>query len=114
MSLAGDREEIAAALSTVEGVTGHQYRPRTLPPGTAWPLLERLDNPMALDFQATWRVVVILPADEQRASEWFDAHHELVTDALAPVGHVDRIEPGLVATDAGDLEAMFLTVRREA
>jgi hypothetical protein len=114
MSLTGDRQALADALTAVDDVTGHRYRPRTLPPGTAWPLLQGLDRGPAFDFEATWRVVVILPGDEQRASEWFDAHHEQVADALADFGHVDRIEPGLVATDAGDLEAMILTIRREA
>lgn len=114
MSLIEDRQAIADALSTVEGVTGHTYRPRTLPAGTSWPLLQTLNRGPAYDFEATWRVVVILPGDEIRASEWFDAHHEAVAEALTDVGHVDPIEPGLVATDAGDLEAMFLTVRREA
>lgn len=114
MSIAGDRAEIAAALSSVDDVTGHQYRPRTLPPGTAWPLLQRLDTVQANTFQATWKVVVILPGDEISASKWFDAHHEPIADGLADFGFVDAIEPGLVQTDSGDLEAMFLTVRREA
>lgn len=92
----------------------HKFRPRTMPTGTAWPLLEGLDNPEAGAFQATWRLVVILPSDEIRASEWFDAHHEPIADALGDFGYVDRIEPGLVDTEAGDLSAMFLTVRREA
>lgn len=114
MSLQGDRAELATALSTADGVKGHRYRPRTLRAGAAWPLLEGLDRGPAYDFAATWRVVVILPGDEVKASEWFDEHHELLADALASFGYVERIEPGIVATEAGDLEAMFLTVRREA
>ncbi|MEV0902893.1 hypothetical protein [Actinoplanes sp. NPDC049802] len=114
MSLQDDRAELAAALSTVEGVTGHPYRPRVLTPGAGWPLLGRLERGPAYDCEATWRVVVILPSDEIRASEAFDAWHEPISDALTDVAHVDRIEPGLVATDAGDLEAMMITVRREA
>lgn len=114
MSIVGDRAAIAAALSAVDDVTGHEYRPRTLPPGTAWPLLQRLDRGPAQDFEATWRIVVILPADEITASKWFDAHHEAIADGLLDFGFVDPIEPGLVQTDVGDLEAMMLTVRREA
>lgn len=114
MSLVGQRAALATALSTVDDVTGHQYRPRTLPPGTAWPLLGQLEAGPAHDFLATWRVVVVLPADEITASKWFDAHHEDLADALADFGRVTRIEPGLVQTDAGDLEAMFLTLEREA
>jgi hypothetical protein len=114
MSLTGDRQELADALSTVDSVKGHPYRPRTLPPGTAWPLLGELERGPAYDFAATWRVVVILPDDERRASEWFDEHHEQIADAVTNFGHVERIEPGLVRTEAGDLDAMFLTVRKEA
>jgi hypothetical protein len=114
MSLTEDRQEFADALSSVDDVTGHPYRPRTLPTGAAWPLLQGLDRGPANDYETTWRLVVILPSDEVRASEWFDAHHEPITEALADIGYVDRVEPGLVATDSGDLEAMFLTVRREA
>jgi hypothetical protein len=114
VSLTGQRQEIADALSTADGVTGHPFRPRTFPAGAAWPLLDRLDRGPAHDFEATWRVVVILPDDEQRASEWFDAHHEDVAEALADFGHVDSIAPFLVATDSGDMEAMILTIRREA
>jgi hypothetical protein len=114
MSLVGDRQELAAALSAVDDVQGHAFRPRTFPAGAAWPLLQGLERGPANDFAATWRLVVILPSDEVRASEWFDAHHELVADALDQIAYVERIEPGLVATDSGDLEAMFITVRREA
>lgn len=114
MSIVGDRAALAAALTAVDGVTGHEYRPRTMPPGTAWPLLQRLQRDDAPDFEASWKVVVILPGDEIQASKWFDAHHEDLSEGLADFGYVDTIEPGLVATDAGDLEAMILTIRREA
>jgi hypothetical protein len=114
MSLTGQRQKIADALSTVEGVTGHPFRPRTFPAGTAWPLLDRLDRGPAYDFEVTWRVVVILPGDEQRASEWFDEHHEPIADGLQSLGYVERIEPGIVVTEAGDMEAMILTLRKEA
>ncbi len=114
MSIAGDRAAIVAALADVDDVTAHEYRPRTMPAGTAWPLLGRLSRGDSPDFEATWRVVVILPAGEVPASKWFDAHHEPIAEALADDWFVDAIEPGLVETDAGDLEARFLTVRKEA
>ncbi|WP_250009132.1 hypothetical protein [Actinoplanes sp. M2I2] len=114
MSIVTDRQDLADALDPVAGVQGHKYRPRTLKTGDAWPLLDGLDRGPARDFEVTWRVVVILPADERRASEWFDEHHELVAEALEDFGYVERIEPGLVRTDAGDLQAMLITVRKEA
>lgn len=112
MSISGDRQALADALSTVAGVTGSKYRPTVLTPGAAWPLVQSIDRTQ--DFEVTWRAIVVLPSDERKASEWFDAHHEEVADALEDFGYVERIEPGIVATDAGDLEAMFVTVRKEA
>lgn len=112
MSISADRQAIADALSDVTGVTGVKYRPTVMSPGSAWPLLEGIDR--SQDFAVTWRVVVVLPTGERKASEWFDTHHEEVAEALEDFGYVERIEPGIVATDAGDLEAMFLTVRKEA
>lgn len=114
MSLQGQRQELVDALADVDGVKAHKYRPRALKTGDVWPLLEGMDRELGHDFAVTWRAVVILPSDEVKASEWFDAHHEPIADALADFGVVERIEPGAVATEAGDLEAMFLTVRREA
>lgn len=116
MSIAGDRAALAAALSAITGVTGHQYRPRVLTAGAAWPLLVGLEaaDPRVPAFEVTWRVVVILPADETAASRWFDTHHEDVAEGLENFGFVQRIEPALVATSAGDLEAMQVTVRKEA
>lgn len=114
MSITGDRQALADALSTVDGVKGSKYRPTVVMPGAAWPLLDGLEAANGVPgFDATWRAVVVLPADEQRASEWFDEHHEDVADALADFGYVERIEPGLVRTEAGDAEAMIITVRKE-
>jgi hypothetical protein len=114
MSLQGDRAELANAISVVEGVTGSEKRPRSIKPGCAWPLLQGLERGSATAFESTWRVVVVLPGNEEKASDWFDEHHEAIAEALEEFGYVERIEPGLVATDAADLEAMILTVRREA
>lgn len=99
MSLTGYRAEIAAALSTVTGVTGYAYRPTTPKPGDAWPLLGPLDRTDGLIFEPSWRVLVLLPQDERAASEWIDGNYENLVDALLPVGFVDRIEP--VSLDVG-------------
>jgi hypothetical protein len=115
MSLTGDRQEIATSLSTVDGVKGSKYRPNVIMPGSAWPLLGPLERDEGSgQFAATWRIAVALPGDEQRASEWFDAHHEEIAEALEEFGYVERIEPGLIDTEAGDMEAMIITLRREA
>lgn len=115
MSLMNDRQEIAALLSTVEGVTGRKFRPTGLKTGVAWPLLDSLNrDDQSGQFAATWRVVVILPEDEQKASEWFDSHHEPIADALESFGYADQIEPGSLDADGSDIPIMILTLRREA
>lgn len=125
MSIQGDREELATLLSTIDGVTGSKYRPMVIKTGSAWPLLDSLnrDNDrslasmrgMAGNFQVVWSVVIVLPNDERKASEWFDSHHELIADVLEDFGYVTHIEPGLVAVEAGNsMQAMILTLRKEA
>lgn len=116
MSLAGQRQEIVDLLSTLDGVHASLWRPRDIGPGSAWPLLDRLDaaTGMVPGFAVTWSVVVVLPSDEERAAEWFDDRHEEVAETLQGFGHVETIEPDGFATDAGGIYVMILTVRREA
>lgn len=114
MSMTGDRAAIAAALSTVAGITGSAYRPTVLDQGAAWPLVGRLVRGPGRDFMVTWRIAVVLPADEQRAADFFDGHVDALTDALDPLGYVSGIEPGSVATGAGDLPCMIITMERES
>ncbi|MEV4384390.1 hypothetical protein AB0J68_01475 [Micromonospora sp. NPDC049580] len=113
MSLVGDRTEIGIALSTVEGVRGYAYRPTVLAAGDGWPMLGPLERAGGLSFTATWRVFLVLPQDEQAASEWLDTHHEDLVDALEPTGFVDRIEPVELSTEAGPLLAIQITMRSE-
>lgn len=114
MSMTADRAAIAAALSTVDGITGSAYRPTVLDQGAAWPLISRLTRGPARDYRVTWRVAVVLPADERRAADFFDAHVDALTDALDDVAWVSGIEPGAVATGGGDLPCMIITMDRES
>jgi hypothetical protein len=113
MSLTGQRQEIADALSTVEGVTGFKYRPTGLNTGMAWPLLDVLTS-QRRDYEATWHVLVVLPPDEQKASEWFDDKYEAIADALTnEFGSIEQIYPEGLRTSEGDIQVMRLIVRRE-
>lgn len=108
------RQELADAVSTVDGIRGYEFRPTVLTAGVAWALRGELERGEALDFMASWRIVVVLPPGEQRASEFFDAKYKPLAEALEDLGYVERIEPTLIATDAGDLDGMLITLRREA
>ncbi|MBQ1042368.1 hypothetical protein KBX03_07600 [Micromonospora sp. C72] len=113
MTLTGDRQDIANALSTVTGVTGYAYRPTTPKMGDAWPLLSSLENVGSATFEITWRVLVFLPQNEQASSEWIDSHVDALVDALLPIGYVDRIEPIALSGSAGDQYVLQLTMRGE-
>lgn len=114
MSLAGDRAAIAAALSTVDGVTGYAYRPATPLPGDGWPRLSSLDRADGNVFYAAWDVFILLPQDEREASDWLDSHHDFLVDALeASVGFVDRIEPVALSANGSEQFALHITMRGE-
>lgn len=115
MSLSGQRQEAVDLLNTIPGVHAETHRPVLLSRGSAWPLLGQMQAATGIvpGFAAIWRVVVVQPPDERDASDWFDAEHEAIADVLQEFGHVESIEPTAVATDAGDMYAMILTVRRE-
>jgi hypothetical protein len=109
------RTAIAAALSTVAGVKGYEYRPTTPRVGDAWPLLSGLDRDAGRAFIRTWRVLVFLPQEERAASDWIDAHHESLVGAMEEqdVGFVDRLEPVALAATGSDQYALQITMRSE-
>lgn len=113
MSLAGKRFEIAAALSTVTGVTGHASRPAAAMPGDAWPLLGPMARGMGSAFEVTWLVRVLLPQDEIAAMEWLDAHWAGLFFALSPIGFVDSAIPVSLPVAGGEQFAFEITLRGE-
>jgi hypothetical protein len=99
------RDLIAAALSTVAGVTGHGWVPRTVAPGQAWCEWEKTEYESTMCVPpvatTTWSVAVVLPADTPMA---FDSLIGPVAAALAGVGSVVSAEPGgVTATDGNQL-----------
>jgi len=98
MSIIETREAIAAAVSAVAGVTGYPYAPRAYKSGDAWSQWGGAEPPdgdgrYPANFVHMWRVVFVLPADEEAADVWTDAHLEPLVDALRPI---------LSITDIGD------------
>jgi hypothetical protein len=113
MGIQTDRAAIAAALDTVDGVEGHQYRPRTPKPGDAWPTLPTLTRDQGIVWRPEWTVVVFLPQDERKASEWLDSHALLVIAALQSQTPLfpESAEPAVMATSAGDQFVLEITGR---
>lgn len=106
------RLDIAEALSTVDGISGSEFRPSVLTAGVAWANIASHDRAEGF-FVATWNVWVVLPKDEKAASVWFDEHIEDLRAALHTVVYVERDEPALIPTDAGEIFALLITARSE-
>lgn len=114
MSLVAKRTAIASALATVADVTGTASRPAVTNTGSAWPLLGPIErDQQSGQFMITWRVFVVVPWDEIKASDWIDTHLDQLWEALEPEGYIDSFEPALIGTDAGDVRALQITMRSE-
>lgn len=113
MTLADTRADIAASIGYIDGVTGSLYRPNVIAPGQGWPLLGAMDRSGGLGFLTTWKVVIVVARDEQAASVWIDTHIDDVVENLEPVGFIERMEPSLLATSAGDMYALTISMRSE-
>ena len=108
-----NRETIAAALSTVAGVTGYATRPDILSSGDAYPLVDTMLRGPGAAFETRWRVIVILAGDEYDAIDQLDSLAPAITEALAAVAFVDSVTPIAVSTSAGDLFAAEFIARSE-
>ena len=113
MSFVNDRTEIAAALETVDGVKGYDYRPRAPKTGDAWPTLPTLDLQAGLVWRPTWTVHVVLPSDERAAAKWMDAHFLAIVTALRVPAFPESATPAVMETSAGDLLILEITMRSE-
>ena len=113
MSLATDRDAIAASLADVDGVTGYPMRPKALSAGDAWPLLSSLDRGPGESWQATWRVLLCLGGSEVDATLLLDQVLADVLDALGAVSYVEGVTPVLIAATGGDMFAAEFRLRSE-
>ena len=113
MSFETTRAELAAQLTTVDGVTGYAKRPKIIKPGDAWPLFGSANRGPGLAFEATWRIIVVLGNDEAAAIDKAEALLPELAEAIEPVAYVDGAQPFAVPTQGGDLFALEITARSE-
>ena len=95
------RERVAAALSTVPGVTGAAAPPAAPVPGLGWPVWVTAVPDSYAGLRSTWHVLVALPNPD--AVSTIDAADPLVDRvwaALLDVGEVSAVDPvGLAVAD---------------
>lgn len=113
MFITSTRATLAAALNTVDGITGHEYRPTVLGPGDAWPYLAAVDRAVASAWEATWSVWVVLSPDERQSSVLTDTLLPDLVEALDEVAYTEQVELVQFDSGAGDLFALRIRCRGE-
>lgn len=113
MTFDTSRQQIAEALSTIDGVQGFAKRPKVLNTGDAYPLLGSAERGPGLAFMATWRIIVILGKDEASAIDKTETLLPELGAALDPVAFVVTVTPFAVPTSGGDLFALEITARSD-
>lgn len=115
MSNAQTRQDIADALSTVDGIIGHPAKPSALNDGDAWP--QWGGNQVVSNgglYENTWTVIVILPqADDITADDFVDSKGYEIAEALSPHLFVETMRPANAGSDASPRYALLLTGRSE-
>lgn len=106
------RDEIAAALSAIPGITGYAYRQTSsLKPGYAWVQWSG-DERDEHWFYTTWTVMVYAANNVAQADKWIDENKQALIEGLesSDAGYVDKLEPALI----GDREfGLLITLRSE-
>lgn len=105
-NFSGVRQDIADALSTVNGITGYALRPKALKAGDAWPRLNSVERGPGQSLLASWVVSVILGSDEVLSVQRTDLWADPILDALRPVAFVTGFSPVVYSLDASDTFAL--------
>lgn len=106
------RAHIAEAASLVEGITGSEFRPAVLAPGACWPLIASLDAVKA-GYVTSWRILVVLSADERTAADQLTRWAPDLVQALGSTAWVESMAPVTIQTSAGEIPGLQITARSD-
>lgn len=111
MDIEQQKAALAAAMSSIEGITGYAGRPDTLRAGDAfvrWGGWQRADGDA---YMSTWMITLILPQGSEQAAD-AEAYRvaDLIGDALQPLIYVDSFAPTVVPVGAQPRGLYALTV----
>jgi hypothetical protein len=108
------RSEFAAALSEVDGITGHDSTPVVMSVGMAWSRWTGIEQQAAVGLFATnWQILVICGGTPDQAEAYLNTHLSDILDALAPVAFVTSASPSVIQTTSGDLYGLVVNAVRE-
>lgn len=90
------RTALANALAGVDDVAGYAWPPSTYKPGDAWGqyggAAAAENGRYRTTFTTTYRVILILPADQEAADAFVDGHLDELVEAIAPILSVTQID----------------------
>lgn len=108
------REAIAAAATTVDGITCNAYYKTGEKPGTSYVELLRTDYPNQFGGEDYWGVVVILDNDLAAAQKFMDDHRGPLRTALMEELVVTQVRPEIVPLpDNPGIKTMVVEGHRE-
>lgn len=108
------RADLAAAASTVEGVTAHPYFKQGSHPGHTFVRIARIDYPNFTGGVVRWDLLVVLPADAAEAEKYLETKIPLVREAVAEHLVVTEVVPQRVRfSDTLELTCAVLSGHRE-
>lgn len=108
------RDDLATAISTVDGVTCTPYRRQTTNPGEAMVRMDRRTrSENGFGYMNTWQVAVILPQNVETAERWVEDHGDELIDAAEPHLTVLSLVIGQLPVDNSLVPAVVLEGVRE-
>lgn len=109
------REAIAAAASTVDGITVTPYFNQDMTVGNGRVRWDRTEHPNKFGGTATWQVVMNLPADLASAEKWMERTLPAIRDAVATEMNVTgaRYEQIQLSTGGTHVFALIEGTREE-
>lgn len=108
-----DRQEIADAFNTVEGINVYPGFRESTKVGDGWMTL-RLLEPTDFGFTQTWAVAIVIPQQEVAAEKWMDANLVSIVRAVRRQLDVSQIQPAEMQVQAtgGSIRVIVVTGTR--
>lgn len=107
------RQELAAAASTVTGITGHPKYVQTTRPGSVLVRRNRTEYPNRFGGVAFWDLYVVGPQDFGASETYFETVVPQLVEALAPVLAVTVVTYQLTDFGQGSIPTAVISGHRE-
>lgn len=107
------REELVAAISSVDGLKGVPFFPPEMFELLGWPEITSVDAGPGWSYDVSWNVVVALANDTTTCQKQFDRLWQPLAEALRTVAYPENITLGLMAVGTEPRPIMTITLRSE-